>query len=117
MYQNNMVEDSKALLEVEDSKALLKDDISSSHNSLADLINWSKNGYVIALNGGRYCKCYCRQEYFSSNKMIQINFSNQWRCLMEEDEWPWYLLDSGCIRMTREDFLKLNIVDTKVFSL
>jgi hypothetical protein len=91
--------------------------IKTTSNSLADAINWSKNGYVIVLNGGRYCNCYCRPEYFSSNKMIQIDLSDRWKCLMEDDEWPWYLLDSGCIRMTREDFLKLNISDTKIFTL
>lgn len=94
-----------------------ENDVCLSGNNLADIINWSKCGYVIALNGGKYCECYCRPEYFSTDKMIQINFSNQWKSLMNEDEWPWYLLDSGCVRMTRSDFLKLSIKNTKEFNL
>lgn len=112
MDKNSMIEDSGSLPEEHDTIP--------SCPSLADVIGWSKNGYVIVLNAGKFCKCYCRPEYFSSNKMIQIDCSKGWKCSKEWKclmEWPWFLLDSGCVRMLRDDFLKLKITNTKVFSL
>lgn len=93
-----------------------QNDISLTCNSLTDVVDWSTRGYVIVLNEGCFYKCYCRPEYFSSDKMVQIYFSNECKSLIQE-ELPCHLLDNGCIRMTRDDFLKLNISDTKVFSL
>lgn len=94
-----------------------QNDTTLSCNSLADVVEWSKRGYIVVLNEGQFYNCYCRPEYVSTDKMVQIDFSREYKSLMEEGEWPWYLLDSGCVRITRDDFLKLNIRNSKTFTL
>jgi hypothetical protein len=88
-----------------------------SNNSLADLINWSKNGYIIILNKKSYCQIFARQEYKLSNKAVQINLSRNWECLMDEGEWPSYLIEYGCEKINKDDFLKLNLSNTIQFSM
>ena len=95
----------------------MDDELVCSNNSLADLINWSKNGYIIILNKKSHCKIFSRQEYKLSNKVVQINLSKEWESLMDEGEWPDYLMESGCEELNKDDFLKLNLSNTIQFSM
>jgi hypothetical protein len=93
------------------------DELVCSNNSLADLINWSKNGYIIILNKKSHCQIFSQQEYKLSNKVVQINLSREWECLMNEGEWPSYLIENGCEKMNKDDFLKLNLSNIIKFSM
>jgi hypothetical protein len=86
-------------------------------NSLADLINWSRIGFILILNGTTYCKCFYRPEYNLSNKIVQINLYSQWECLMDDGEWPSYLIESGCIKMSNKDFINLDFTNKQIFKL
>lgn len=88
-----------------------------SNNSISDLINWSKNGYIIILNRKQYYKLYARTEYKLSNKVIQINLSHRWESLMDDSEWPWYLIDSGCVELDKNDFLNIDFSNVIVYSM
>ena len=94
----------------------MDDELVCSANSLKDLIDWSKNGHVIILTG-RSTEFYCRPEYKTSDKFVQIIFSSQWKCLMDEGEWPWYLIQSGCVKMTIDEFPESKIANRKIFRL
>ena len=94
----------------------MDDELVCSSNSLKDLIDWSKNGYIIMLTG-RFTEFYCRPEYETSEKFVQIIFSSQWKCLMDDGEWPWYLIESGCIKMQINDLAELKLENRKVFRL
>ena len=93
------------------------EELIQSNNSLGDLINWSKRGYIIILNGRKYCQIYCRPEYKLSNKVVKINLSHRWKCLMDDGEWPWYLMESGCLQMDKEDFLNIDFSNVTIFSM
>lgn len=95
----------------------MNDELVCTNNSLSDLINWSKNGYVIILNKKIYCRLFSRPEYKLSNKIVQINLSTQWQCLMDEGEWPSYLIDSGCEEINKDEFLQLNLSNIIYFSM
>lgn len=73
-------------------------------NSLSDLIEWSKQGHIIMLSKkgttGRY---FSRPECMNANYVIQIILSNRWHDLMHDDEWPWYIIQSGCIEFSDDD--------------
>jgi hypothetical protein len=88
-----------------------------SNNNLYDLINWSKNGYIIILNRKSQCKLYSRPEYKLSNKVVQINLSHRWESLMDDGEWPWYLIESGCVQINKYDFLNIDLSDVTKFFL
>lgn len=88
-----------------------------SNNSLADLINWSKIGYVIILNKRSYSELFCRPEHKLSDKIVQINLSREWECLMDEGEWPSYLIESGCEKINKNDFLNINFTNKKIFKM
>jgi hypothetical protein len=88
-----------------------------SNNCLSDLINWSKNGYIIILNRKKYCQMYSRPEYKLSNKIVQINLSHRWESLMDDGEWPWYLIESGCVQINKYDFLNIDLSDVTKFFL
>lgn len=95
----------------------MDDELVCSNNSLADLINWSKIGYIIILNKKSHCKIFSRQEYKLSNKVVQINLSKEWESLMDEGEWPDYLMESGCEKITKEDFTKIDFTNKKIFKM
>lgn len=88
-----------------------------TNNSLADLIKWSKNGYIIILNRKNNCQIYARPEYKLSDKVVQINLSHRWACLMNDGEWPWYLMENGCVEMNKDDFLNINFSNVTTFSM
>lgn len=83
-----------------------------SNNSLADLIKWSKWGYIIMLtkkitNTASTSVALSRPEFINSNKIVKIILSSQWHCLMDEGEWVDYLIESGCKKMKYDDYPNL----------
>jgi len=62
----------------------MNSELISTNNCLSDLINWSKNGYIIILNRKQYCQIYSRPEYKLSYKIVQINLSHKWKYLMDD---------------------------------
>jgi len=88
-----------------------------SNNSLSDLINWSKIGYIIILNKKSHSQLFSRPECKLSNKIVQINLSREWECLMDEGEWPSYLIESGCEKLNKNDFLNINFTNKKIFKM
>ena len=95
----------------------MDDELICSNNSLADLINWSKMGYIIILNKKSYSELFSRPEYKLSNKIVQINLSREWECLMNEGEWPSYLIESGCEKINENDFLNIDFTNKKIFKM
>lgn len=95
----------------------MDDDLVCSNNSLSDLIKWSRIGYIIILNKKSNCQLFSRPEYKLSNKIVQINLSKEWECLMNDGEWPSYLIEYGCEKITKEDFTKIDFTNKKIFQL
>jgi hypothetical protein len=93
------------------------DNLVQTNNSLRDLINWSKNGYIIILTRKNKCQIYSRPEYTSSNKVVQINLSHRFACLMNEGEWPWYLIESVCELLNKKDFLNIYFTNVVKFNM
>ena len=91
--------------------------LACSNNSLADLIKWSKWGYVIILNTSSKRKFFSRPEFKTSNKIVSLNLSRQWECLMNEGEWPDYLIEYGCQEISNEDVVNLDLTNMVEFSM
>jgi hypothetical protein len=94
-----------------------QEELKSTNNSLYDLVTWSKIGYIIILSSGSKTKCFCRPEYKQSNKLVQINLTSMWRDLIEDEEWPWYLIDNGCIRLEQNELKEMQLNIAKHFTL
>jgi hypothetical protein len=96
----------------------MSDELVISSNALADLIKWSKDGYIIILNTS-----YGKSKYFSmpdnkqSDRIIQINFTPQWNSLIEDDEWSWYMINSGCVELNMDDVSLLDLSNVIKFSM
>jgi hypothetical protein len=59
---------------------------------------------------------YSRLEYKLFNKIVQINLSHRWECLMDNGEWSWYLIENGCVQMNKHNFLNVDLSNlTKFF--
>lgn len=92
-----------------------------SSNSLADLINWTKKGYVIMLSSteNKNSRYFSTQENINSTKIVQVVLSHRWKELMYNGEWPWYIVESGCIEFSDDevDLIKLRKCEYQIFYL
>jgi len=111
--ENQILEQKKQNIILEDIDELVRTD-----NSLSDLIKWANMGYIIVLNSGKYARCFVKPEFKSSDKLIQINLKLQWKSLINDGEWPWYLCNNGnCVEMNSEDFNKIKLKEIRQFDL
>jgi hypothetical protein len=96
----------------------MSDELVITSNSLADLINWSKSGYIVILNTsyGR-CKYFSTPDNKMSSKIVQINFTPQWNSLIEDDEWPWYIIHNGCVLLNMDEVSMLDLSNVIKFSM
>ena len=77
----------------------MKQELQLTNNTLADIIRFLKEGYIICI----YCdnlRCY----YYSTPKCIKINDEKLIYInvklipsLLEEDEWHWYIKSEGFV--------------------
>ena len=88
-----------------------------SNNSLSDLVKWSKWGYVIILSTSSTHKIFSRPEFVKLNKIVKITLSKECECLINEGEWPYYLINTGCQEMQEEDLSNLNFSNMVEFTI
>lgn len=97
------------------------DELNPTTNSLADLINWAKKGYIIMLSkkGSRISRYFSMPENVNSNKICQIVLSQIWGDLMHNGEWPWYIVKSGCIEFSDDEISSIGLrkCEYKIFYL
>lgn len=87
-------------------------------NLLSDLIKWSDIGYIIVLNSNKYARCFGKPGFELSDKLIQINLNFQWKSLINDGEWPWYLCNDGkCIEINSEEFNKIKLKQIRQIDL
>lgn len=73
----------------------MKKTLITTNNSLADIINWLKNGYIVCIYA------LDRKFYFSKelldkieDEIIYVNVQRD-ASLLNEHEWPWYIKNEG----------------------
>lgn len=69
-------------------------------NSLIDVINWLKEGYIICLhNSYRRFKFFYSKERIESVTNEEIIFIDvkKWPELIKKDEWPYYINEAGFV--------------------
>ena len=79
----------------------MKEELVFTKNCLLDIINWLKAGYIICIhNAMQYGRYYYSKETLDAitdEKIIYVNIKSS-PDLLEEDEWPWYIKDSGFVQ-------------------
>lgn len=97
------------------------EELKLTNNSLADLIDWTKKGYIVMLSSGgnKSSRYFSRPDQINSLKVAQIVLSHRWRDLMYDGEWPWYIVDSGCVEFSDDevDSIKLRQCTYQIFYL
>ena len=75
----------------------MKEELKITSNSLEDIINWLKNGYIVCIYSYKKQLLYFSREILDQivdEKIIYINL-NVDPTLLNADEWPWYIKNSG----------------------
>jgi hypothetical protein len=96
----------------------MQKELSFTDNSLLDLINWLRDGYIICLHTDFRNKLF----YYSKDTLDKITkeeiiYINVLRdsSLLDAGDWPWYIEDEGFVQ-----YKSLNILPTdktKIFHL
>lgn len=77
-------------------------------NNLLDVINWLREGYIICLhNSNRHMIFFYSKEQLESvtnEEIIYIDVVN-WPELIKNDEWPYYINESGFVVYKSTDVL------------
>ena len=80
-----------------------KEDLVITSNNLLNVVTWLRAGHIICLHNS-YKACSAQFYYstetldsITNQQMIYINVVN-WRELLEEDEWPYYIKEEGFVR-------------------
>ena len=75
----------------------------STQNSLDDVVNWLKDGFIVCvyssyglINTGLYFYSRETLEELKDESIIYINISSD-SSLLCEDEWPWYIKNAGFV--------------------
>ena len=77
-------------------------------NNLLNVVNWLKAGHIVCLHNS-----YKNDQYYyssetiesvSTQELIYVNLSN-WASLLDEDEWPYFIKDSGFVSYTSTHIL------------
>jgi len=80
---------------------MLNPELNITSNNLLNVINWLKDGYIICLhNSYKYEQFYYSTENIetiTNQEIIYVDLIN-WNSLLEEDEWPYYINDSGFVK-------------------
>ena len=73
-----------------------------TNNNLLNVVTWLRAGHIICLHNSY--KSHTEQFYYSvetlesitNQQMIYVNVVN-WKELLEEDEWPYYIKEEGFV--------------------
>ena len=71
--------------------------IVTTNNSLADIINWLKNGHIVCIYTLDTKLYFFSKEILDKIEdeiIIYVNVSRD-TSLLDEDEWPWYIKNEG----------------------
>ena len=78
-----------------------KNELLVTDNSLSDIIEWLKKGYMVCLHNKETYKYYYnvseKDTINNDSLLIYINIIKLPDLLLE-DEWPWYILTEGFVR-------------------
>jgi hypothetical protein len=95
----------------------MKKNLVTTKNSLADIINFLKDGYIVCLHAGNNRQYYFLKESLeelNDECIIYINLTKN-PSLLNEDEWPWYIKNEGFVEY--KSISKLPINDQNVYYL
>ena len=86
-------------VDMDETKDTYFDEPDVSSNNLGDILNWLKQGDHVVLYSNNYNKttwhdCNKQANTITKNRVININVG-RWSCLLNDDEWFWYLKDRG----------------------
>ena len=88
----------------------MKEKLVFTQNSLDDIINWLKAGYIICIYSSNKQLFYFSKETLDTiadEKIIYINLTKDCS-LLNDDEWPWYIKSEGFVRYKSTDKLPTN---------
>ena len=85
-------------------------EIETTNNSLADIVNWLKKGFIVCLHTNNKQLFYFSSEKLDkieNEKLIYVNAST-YASLLEDDEWPWYIKNAGFVDYRTTSILPTN---------
>ena len=97
----------------------MKTELVLTTNNLADIVRFLKEQNIVCLYCTNnkifyYAKSSC--EKINNEKLIYIN-CNKMPSLLDEEEWPWYIKDSGFVEYTSINILPIEEDNIYFFSL
>ena len=80
----------------------VEEEVVFTSNNLLNVVTWLRAGHIICLHNSY--KSHTEQFYYSvetlesitNQQMIYVNVVN-WKELLEEDEWPYYIKEEGFV--------------------
>ena len=89
----------------------MKEELQITNNTLADIIRFLQEGNIVCL----HCNKYGYHYYYSvssctnitDEKLIYINIESM-PSLIEDEEWPWYILSEGFVKYQSINVLPTN---------
>jgi hypothetical protein len=99
----------------------MKEELVITNNSLKDIINWLKNGYIVCIHS------YSRQMYYYSEEILDEPLINdksiiyvnvkKMSSLLDEGEWPWYIKNEGFVEYKSTNILPTNKDNIYIISM
>ena len=86
------------------------DELVFTTNSLSDIVNWLKKGYMICIYNENNCIFYYWRETvdtITDEKIVYIDVSKN-PGLLEDDEWPFYIESEGFLKYKNWDNIPTN---------
>jgi hypothetical protein len=101
----------------------MRKEIKCTNNILADVINWLKDGDIVCLfysrkgeNIGKFYFSQEKLEKITDERIIYVNISSD-PSLLDKDEYPSYIEESGFVEYKSTDILPENHDNIHHFSL
>ena len=88
----------------------MKKPLITTTNSLADIITWLKDGYMVCIHSSRKALYFFSTETLTEikgEKLIYIDVEKD-ASLLDDDEWPWYIKQEGFVEYTSINVLPAN---------
>ena len=95
----------------------MRRDLVTTTNSLADIVTWLKNGYIVCIYSSKKQIFFFKEESLTTIEdeiLIYINVNND-ASLIDDEEWPWYIKNEGFVEYKSTHNLPTN--EENIYSL
>jgi len=97
----------------------MKEELKFSKNTLSDIINWLKMGFILCIHSYNKKLYYYFKETLEEINDVSIIYVNvsKMSSLLEAGEWSWYIENEGFVKYKSTHILPTNENNIYIFSL